>query len=99
MVRRTPRKWQLSRQPGRRWPKGKERLQQNYAEMTENITRAQVDASAWFLGHPLDPMSNLVHRLSWALNRYSGAPTTFVLSAGFLAVVYATEQAGARERK
>jgi hypothetical protein len=43
--------------------------------------------------------SKLVFELDWTLNRWFGAPTTLVLSAGFLAVVYVLEETGRRLAK
>ncbi len=57
-----------------------------FVEHSDRVQRSAVGGG--------DPMRDLVFELSWKLNTYSGAPTCFVLAAGFLGILYAVEAAG-----
>jgi hypothetical protein len=58
-----------------------------FVERQEKIARAGSEASDRYFGGTPNAQGRFIFDLNWEMNRYSGAPTIFVLSAGFLALL------------
>jgi len=61
-------------------------------EQFQRWARASHEGGARYPGEMPEVQGRLVFELGWKLNPFSGAPTIFVLCAGFLAVIYIGER-------